>query len=272
MPVLERYLAVLSPPAAVARDRLRRRHVRPLRGRLRVRGEPARVAARRGATPARSSSPSTSRSLPPDEFPSLVALADDLTAGDNDERFEFALDLLVRGLEAMAAAHPDYNGRSHDPCTRLHASRGAARHPPKGLRGSANRPPSRAPPSIHGTRTSRHSGRGINHLAGEPLLGQLAPRVLGLLEPVQPHAAQHRLGLGELDVAVLDDLEVVAPRVAELQAAPAPRLDRRPPSRPPAPPRGRRRRAQAPAAVRPLAPALGERRGTGRPCRGRPAG
>ena len=47
------------------------------------------------------------RSLPPDEFPSLVALADDLTAGDNDERFEFALDLLVRGLEAMAAAHPD---------------------------------------------------------------------------------------------------------------------------------------------------------------------
>jgi TetR/AcrR family transcriptional regulator, tetracycline repressor protein len=46
------------------------------------------------------------RSLPPDEFPSLVALADDLTAGDNDERFEFALDLLVRGLEAMAEAHP----------------------------------------------------------------------------------------------------------------------------------------------------------------------
>jgi AcrR family transcriptional regulator len=47
------------------------------------------------------------RSLPPDEFPSLVALADDLTAGDSDERFEFALDLLVRGLEAMAEAHPD---------------------------------------------------------------------------------------------------------------------------------------------------------------------
>jgi hypothetical protein len=47
------------------------------------------------------------RSLPPDEFPSLVALAGDLTAGDSDERFEFALDLLVRGLEAMAEAHPD---------------------------------------------------------------------------------------------------------------------------------------------------------------------
>jgi hypothetical protein len=42
------------------------------------------------------------RSLPPDRFPSLVALADDLTAGDADERFEFAIELLVRGLEAMA--------------------------------------------------------------------------------------------------------------------------------------------------------------------------
>jgi AcrR family transcriptional regulator len=42
------------------------------------------------------------RSLPPDQFPTLVSLADDLTAGDADERFEFALELLVRGLEAMA--------------------------------------------------------------------------------------------------------------------------------------------------------------------------
>ena len=50
------------------------------------------------------------RSLPPDEFPSLVALAGDLTAGDDDERFEFALDLLVRGLEAMAEAHRDESG------------------------------------------------------------------------------------------------------------------------------------------------------------------
>ena len=42
------------------------------------------------------------RSLPPEHFPTLVSLADDLTAGDADERFEFALELLVRGLEAMA--------------------------------------------------------------------------------------------------------------------------------------------------------------------------
>jgi AcrR family transcriptional regulator len=42
------------------------------------------------------------RSLPPDQFPTLVSLAEDLTAGDADERFEFGLELLVRGLEAMA--------------------------------------------------------------------------------------------------------------------------------------------------------------------------
>ena len=163
MPVLERYLAVLvAAGAAEARDRPRRGHVRPLRGRLRVRGEHARC--RRWATSGAGQDQLAAyfRSLPPDEFPSLVALADDLTAGDNDERFEFALDLLCAG---------------------------SRRWP------------------------------GAPRLAGEPLLGQLAPRVLGLLEAVEAHPAQHRLGLGELDLAVLDDLDVVAPRVAELEAA-----------------------------------------------------
>jgi AcrR family transcriptional regulator len=44
------------------------------------------------------------RSLSPEEFPTLTALADDLVAGDLDERFEFAIELLVRGLEAMGSA------------------------------------------------------------------------------------------------------------------------------------------------------------------------
>ncbi len=44
------------------------------------------------------------RSLPPDEFPTITGMADDLVAGSPDERFEFALELLVRGLEAMASA------------------------------------------------------------------------------------------------------------------------------------------------------------------------
>jgi AcrR family transcriptional regulator len=40
-------------------------------------------------------------SLPADRFPTTVALAAALTAGEGDERFEFGLEVLVRGLEAM---------------------------------------------------------------------------------------------------------------------------------------------------------------------------
>jgi AcrR family transcriptional regulator len=42
------------------------------------------------------------RSLPPDQFPTLNRLAGELVAGDLDARFEFAIELLVRGLEAMS--------------------------------------------------------------------------------------------------------------------------------------------------------------------------
>jgi hypothetical protein len=41
------------------------------------------------------------QSLPPDEFPHLTRFAGDLVAGDADERFEWALELLVRGLESL---------------------------------------------------------------------------------------------------------------------------------------------------------------------------
>jgi len=41
-------------------------------------------------------------SLPAESFPTLTALAGDLTEGGADERFEFAIELLVKGLEAMA--------------------------------------------------------------------------------------------------------------------------------------------------------------------------
>jgi AcrR family transcriptional regulator len=40
-------------------------------------------------------------SLPRDRFPNMVSLAGPLTAGAGDERFEFGLDVLVRGLAAM---------------------------------------------------------------------------------------------------------------------------------------------------------------------------
>lgn len=45
-------------------------------------------------------------SLPADRFPNVVALAGPLTAGDGDERFEFGLEVLVRGLAAMADWSP----------------------------------------------------------------------------------------------------------------------------------------------------------------------
>lgn len=41
-------------------------------------------------------------SLPGERFPNMVALADELTAGDQDERFEFGLEVLIRGLVAVS--------------------------------------------------------------------------------------------------------------------------------------------------------------------------
>jgi AcrR family transcriptional regulator len=42
------------------------------------------------------------RSLPPERFPNTFAVMQHLTAGDVDERFEFGLDVLVRGLAESA--------------------------------------------------------------------------------------------------------------------------------------------------------------------------
>jgi AcrR family transcriptional regulator len=40
------------------------------------------------------------KSLPPDQFPHITSMIDSLTSGDGDERFEFGLDLFIKGLEA----------------------------------------------------------------------------------------------------------------------------------------------------------------------------
>jgi len=42
------------------------------------------------------------KALPPEQFPLMHGLADDLMQGTADERFEWGLDLLIAGLEAMA--------------------------------------------------------------------------------------------------------------------------------------------------------------------------
>lgn len=46
-------------------------------------------------------------SLPPAQFPNTVALVDKLMSGGPDERFEFGLDVLVRGLAAQREADAD---------------------------------------------------------------------------------------------------------------------------------------------------------------------
>src|SRR3954454_11355648 len=53
----------------------------------------------------------------------------------------------------------------------------------------------------------------------DALLAQLAERRGSLAQALQAHRTQDLGGLGELDVAVLDDLDEVAPRVAEVEAA-----------------------------------------------------
>jgi AcrR family transcriptional regulator len=44
------------------------------------------------------------RSLPEDRFPITRSVVDLLFAGDADDRFEFGIDLIVRGLESLASA------------------------------------------------------------------------------------------------------------------------------------------------------------------------
>jgi AcrR family transcriptional regulator len=41
--------------------------------------------------------------LPADRFPVLASIAEDVTGPDGDERFEFGLDVLIAGLEAVSA-------------------------------------------------------------------------------------------------------------------------------------------------------------------------
>lgn len=51
------------------------------------------------------------KSLPADEFPHTVALADQMVAGDSDDRFEWGLDVLVRGLASYLVTPPSAKAR-----------------------------------------------------------------------------------------------------------------------------------------------------------------
>src|SRR5436190_1092830 len=62
-------------------------------------------------------------------------------------------------------------------------------------------------------------------VSAEALLCDLAAGLLGLAEALEAHAGQHRWSLRELHVAVVDNLDDVAPRVADPQPAAAHRRD-----------------------------------------------
>src|ERR687897_2012682 len=66
--------------------------------------------------------------------------------------------------------------------------------------------------------SSRATPPSVNLLRRETLSPQLLEGLLGLLQIPQPHTAQDVPRLGELDLAVLDHLPAVAPRVVEVQA------------------------------------------------------
>lgn len=51
------------------------------------------------------------RSLPPGEFPNTVALADKLVAGTAEDRFEWGLDVIVRGLASYLTSPPTADAR-----------------------------------------------------------------------------------------------------------------------------------------------------------------
>jgi hypothetical protein len=49
-------------------------------------------------------------SLPADRFPHIAAHAEAMTTGSGEERFEFGLNVLVAGLEAVSATCPPVDG------------------------------------------------------------------------------------------------------------------------------------------------------------------
>jgi len=55
------------------------------------------------------------KSLPPEEFPNTVALADQVVAGSSYDRFEWGLDVLIRGLASYLTSPP--TPEAHWPAT-----------------------------------------------------------------------------------------------------------------------------------------------------------
>jgi len=65
-------------------------------------GEPADFAGQAGAW---------LKSMPRDQFPNTVAIADLIVAGRGDDRFEWGLDVLIRGLASYLTSPPTADAR-----------------------------------------------------------------------------------------------------------------------------------------------------------------
>src|SRR5436190_24260334 len=63
----------------------------------------------------------------------------------------------------------------------------------------------------------RRSAHARSLLVSEPFAAELCQRLVGLLKPPDVHAAGDSWSLHELNVVVVDDLDVVAPRVHEVE-------------------------------------------------------
>src|SRR5215468_2189636 len=73
----------------------------------------------------------------------------------------------------------------------------------------------------------RQTRRSPGSARGHAFVLKLLDRVLVLRQMGEPHAAQHVRRLGELNVVVADDLEAVAPGIAEIEEPARQRLDAR---------------------------------------------
>jgi hypothetical protein len=86
-----------------------------------------------------------------------------------------------------------------------HAARGWGRRLPRCMQGE---------PGFCGTTVaSREKQPRVLVLVGDALLPELLARCLGLRKSVDAHRPKYRWRLGELDVAVVNDLYMVAPRI-----------------------------------------------------------
>src|SRR5215813_15085465 len=77
------------------------------------------------------------------------------------------------------------------------------------------------------SRRPRQTQRWPGSARGHALVRELLDRALVLRQMGEPHPAQHARRLGELDVVVVDDLDSVAPGVAEIEEGAGQRLDAR---------------------------------------------